>query len=111
MPSVDRLAACTAGEVDVQVRRSAADHIGSLRGQREANGTVARVPQQDGGAIPDQSQRRSATLVAEFRVAWQERAAAPIETPQLEPRLLGTGCHLTQSNRTASLTGPEGDPT
>ena len=107
--SVHRLAARAARQVDVQLAGGSADHVGPRGGQAEANRSVARLSEQNGRVVADLPQRRSATLVADLRTARQQRAATPIQAMQLEPQFLGTGRHLTQSSRTASLTGLEGD--
>ena len=65
------------------------EHVRPTRRQPEAHGSLARVAQQQGITVADRSELRSATLIANLRVARKQRSAPPIEAMQLQPLLAG----------------------
>ena len=63
--------------------------------QRECEPPITRVSNQERFAVSDTIQRRAAAFIADFDVAWQQRGAARIQTPQLETDL---SVHLRSLN-------------
>ena len=87
--------------------RRPTEHVRLPGAQLEGHRSIARVTQQQRWRGAEGHQRGPAAFVAHFRVRAHDGAAAPIDAAQTVTCREGLHGHLTQSNRRASLIGPE----
>ena len=104
--AVHRVAARKPNEVDVESVRGAADDVGPIASEPEADWPFASVADQQRFTVPEHREIATAAFVAQLRIARQQCPAARVHAAQLERKRLRLRRHLTQSSRSVSLTPP-----
>jgi hypothetical protein len=110
VPPVHRFAAAHARKVNLEgaaTGRRPTEHIHLPGAQLESHRSIARVAQQQRLRSAEGHQRGPAAFVAHFRVHAHDGAAASIDAALTVTYRQGLHGHLTQSNRSASLSRPE----